>query len=114
MPTQTAIDLVHLEKYVAGDDALRDEILSMFAERAVSLNEDLKTSQTDDERKMTLHTLKGGARGVGAWALGDLCEKAEKLSGATDKQVEQGALLAAIDKAVDDVAAAVQTLRAAA
>ena len=109
-----ALDLVHLDKYIAGDVALRDEILSMFAERAIQLNGELKTTQTDQERKITLHTLKGGARGVGAWALGDLCEKAERINGMPDKSVEQSALIVKIDAAVDEAAAAIQSLRKAA
>ena len=114
MPTQNAIDLVHLEKYVAGDAALRDEILTMFAERAHELNEALKLRQSDHDRKVTLHTLKGGARGVGAWALGDLCEKAEQINTVPEKAAEQKALIGEIDKAVADVVAAVQTLHNAA
>lgn len=111
---QNVIDLEHLDKYVAGDIALRDEILTMFAERAASLNADLNTAQTDDERKLTLHTLKGGARGVGAWALGDLCEKAERLSGMAEKAADQTALLSDIGVAVSEVVAAVQVLHEAA
>lgn len=110
MSTQNVIDLVHLEKYVAGDDALRAEILSMFAARAAELNAALKAPQTEQERKLTLHTLKGGARGIGAWALGDLCERAESVNGLPGKQVEQDALIDRIDEAVEAIAAAVQSL----
>lgn len=110
MSTQNVIDLVHLEKYVAGDDALRAEILSMFAARAAELNAALKTPQTEQERKLTLHTLKGGARGIGAWALGDLCERAENVNGLPGKQAEQDALIDRIDEAVEAIAAAVQSL----
>ena len=110
MSTQNVIDLVHLEKYVAGDNALRDEILSMFAERATELNAALKTTQTEQERKLTLHTLKGGARGVGAWTLGDLCERAERINGVPEKAAEQAALIEEIDAAVADIALAVQRL----
>lgn len=114
MPMQNVIDLDHLEKYVAGDDALRDEILTLFAERAVSMNAELKATQTEEERKLTLHTLKGGARGVGAWVLGDLCEQAERMNDNPEKSAEQAVLMADIEKAVSDVADAVQMLRKAA
>lgn len=114
MSTQNVIDLVHLEKYVAGDNALRDEILSMFAGRALELSAQLKTTQTDEERKLALHTLKGGARGVGAWALGDLCEKAERMNGVPESAADQAAVIEEIDAAVANVVAAVQTLRDAA
>lgn len=114
MPMQNVIDLDHLEKYVGGDDALRDEILTLFAERAISLNAELKATQTEEERKLTLHTLKGGARGVGAWALGDLCEQAERMNGNSEKAAEQAVLMVDIEKAVSEVAAAVQILSKAA
>ena len=110
MPASAVIDLVHLEKYIAGDDALRVEILSMFAARAAELNAALKTPQTVQERKLTLHTLKGGARGIGAWKLGDLCARAETMNGVPEKQGEQDALIGEIDLAVEEIVAAVQSL----
>lgn len=114
MSTQNLIDLVHLEKYVAGDNALRDEILTLFAERALEMSATLKTPQTDKERKLTLHTLKGGARGVGAWALGDLCERAERLAGQADGDEAQDALIERIDAAVAEIAALIRRLSEAA
>ncbi len=75
------IDFAHLEKYVAGDDALRDEILQIFAEQVDNLIGQFDVFQTDENWKNTAHTLKGAARGVGAWHLGEVCEQAENLVG---------------------------------
>lgn len=75
------IDFDHLEKYVAGDDALRDEILEIFTEQVDNLIQQFDVFQTDEGWKNTAHTLKGAARGVGAWNLGTLCEEAEKMVG---------------------------------
>lgn len=82
------IDFDHLEKYVAGDDALRDEILQIFIEQVESLLDQFDVFQSDESWKTTAHTLKGAARGVGAWELGRLCEEAEGLIGPTRAKQE--------------------------
>lgn len=97
MSGQIVIDLDHLEKYVAGDDALRHEILSIFGDQAEMLSGQFSISQTDEGWRNTAHALKGAARGVGAWALGDLCEAAEALIGQiAGKQERRAALLVSI------------------
>jgi len=88
MQTRELIDLDHLEKYVAGDIALRDEILSIFTDQAEMLMTQFNVAQTDEGWKNTAHALKGAARGVGAWALGDFCEEAEALIGAVPAKRE--------------------------
>ncbi len=75
------IDLEHLEKYVSGDFALRDEILSIFSEQAALLSNQFSVSLSDDDWRNVAHALKGASRGVGSWALGDLCEEAETMIG---------------------------------
>ncbi|MFZ5616503.1 MAG: Hpt domain-containing protein [Pseudomonadota bacterium] len=75
------IDTSHLEKYVFGDAALRDEILSIFIEQAAAWIARMDPSLDDDGWRHAAHTLKGAARGVGAWSLGDIAERAETLVG---------------------------------
>lgn len=75
------IDTSHLEKYVFGDAALRDEILTIFIEQAASWIARMEPSLGDDDWRHATHTLKGAARGVGAWSLGELAERAETLIG---------------------------------
>ncbi len=88
MSANALIDRDHLEKYVAGDNALRDEILSIFVEQAEKLIAQFDISQTDEDWKNTAHALKGAARGVGVWALGDNCEEAETLIGDAPAKLE--------------------------
>lgn len=71
------------------DQSLRDEILSIFDEQAVILVAQLEEAQTDEQWTNTAHTMKGASRGVGAWDLGDLCEKAEKITGSGPDKAEQ-------------------------
>lgn len=73
-----AIDLVHLSKYTMGNRSLENELLGLFRTQA-----DLYLSRLDDaadetEWKNAAHSLKGSARGLGAWVLADLAEEAEK------------------------------------
>ena len=89
----SAIDFDHLEKYVSGDVALRDEILDIFTGQVHSLLQKFDVFQSDESWNDTAHTLKGAARGVGAWDLGQLCEDAEKLVGPTPGKPESRASL---------------------
>lgn len=75
------IDIKHLERYVFGDRALLDEILTIFIKQATMLVNRFETSQDDEAWRSTAHTLKGASRGVGAWLVGDLAERAEALVG---------------------------------
>jgi len=76
-----AIDIQHLERYVFGDRALLDEILTIYIEQAAMLLDRLDVLADDETWRSTAHTLKGASRGVGAWAVGDLAEAAEKMIG---------------------------------
>ncbi len=104
-----AIDLDHLEKYVAGDRALRDEVLGIFEQQAEMWTRMLDPRAPDDSWKDAAHALKGAARGVGAWEVGDLCEQAEALIG-EDRlvKVRRSVLL---DDLKDAVASAVEAVR---
>lgn len=93
MRSDSMIDFGHLEKYVSGDDALRDEILGIFAEQVKHLLDQFDVFQPDEDWSNTAHTLKGASRGVGAWALGQLCEDAEKLVGPAPAKREARATL---------------------
>ncbi len=75
------IDLEHLDMYVAGDAALLDEILTIFVEQAEAWTAKLAPYLEDEVWHNACHTLKGAARGVGAWHVGDLAERAEHLRG---------------------------------
>lgn len=75
------IDIRHLEQYVFGDRALLDEILTIYIDQATMLLGRLDAAADDEAWHSTAHTLKGASRGVGAFAVGDLAEAAEKLIG---------------------------------
>ena len=110
--TNVLIDWDHLEKYVVGDDALRDEILTIFVEQAGKLMAQFDADQTDEGWKTTAHTLKGSARGVGAWDLGALCEEAEDVIGEVPgKRETRSALLISIRQKLHATVHAAKELR---
>ena len=78
MPEQP-IDMSHLERYTTGDPALLDEILGIFCDHLAACLSRLTPDADDHTWRETCHSLKGAARGVGAWRLGDLAHEAEGL-----------------------------------
>jgi len=115
MDVKREIDLDHLEKYVAGDVALRDEILETFSDQLKSLGRQFHIDQTDGDWRDTAHAMKGAARGVGAWTIGALCEDAENLTGeASGKRERRAAALVSIRHQLERLLAEVSELRAAA
>ncbi len=112
MSAADKIDVDHLEKYVVGDDALRDEILTIFSEQVDLLGEQFSINQTDEGWRNTAHAIKGAARGVGAWVLGNLCEEAEMLIGQIPGKGEKRAgLLVSIRQQLDETVADAKRLR---
>jgi HPt (histidine-containing phosphotransfer) domain-containing protein len=68
--TPRPLDLDHLSRQTMGDRALEQEVLAMFARQIGTIRETIATAD-DRERARLAHALKGSARGVGAFALGD-------------------------------------------
>lgn len=79
------LDLVHLSKYTLGDRGLEAELLGLFRAQAGIYVMRLETAATDKEWRDAAHSLKGSARGLGAWMLGDVAEEAEQLDDASSR-----------------------------
>jgi HPt (histidine-containing phosphotransfer) domain-containing protein len=74
-PDDGPIDNAHLERMTLGDLALEQEVLAMFSAQAVGLIGRLAALPSES---MTLaHTLKGSARAIGAFRVGDAAETLE-------------------------------------
>lgn len=71
------VDLVHLSNQTMGDRVLENEILEIFLSHAHHYFHAWKNSKTSTARVRAAHTLKGGARGIGAWDLADMANAAE-------------------------------------
>ena len=103
------VDFGYLETYAGGDLSLVEEVPGLFQEQAKLWGPMLDASA--EGWKDAAHTLKGAARGIGAIALGAVCERAEIEGPQTLPAVH-----AALDAALADVAAylhelALQSLR---
>jgi HPt (histidine-containing phosphotransfer) domain-containing protein len=76
------VDIEHLNRYTGGDCVLNEEILQLFATQCREMMaklESLAAGEADAKSwRETTHTLKGAARGIGAFALGNAAAEAEK------------------------------------
>jgi HPt (histidine-containing phosphotransfer) domain-containing protein len=74
-PDDGPIDLAHLRRMTMGDDGLEREVLAMFSAQALSLTGALAASPA--EAGALAHTMKGSARAIGAFAVGDAAGRLE-------------------------------------
>ena len=85
------IDLAHLARYTGGDKALNAEILRLFDGQVTEMVGQLHTilAARDLKRwKEVTHTIKGAARGVGAFAMGEAAAAAEPVDLGTARAEE--------------------------
>ena len=66
------VDFAYLEEFAAGDEAVVDEVLALFREQSAIWGAMLTPS--NEGWRDSVHTIKGAARGVGAFQLGDACQ----------------------------------------
>jgi len=93
-----AVDFPYLEGFCAGDAAVIEEVLNLFREQAALWARMLSADNAG--WRDAVHTLKGAARGIGAFDLGAVCERAELEGAGVLPSVH-----AALDAALMDVAA---------
>ncbi len=72
-----AVDFEYLEGFAAGDMQVVTEVLALFQGQAESWAPRIDRADPTDWRDLA-HTIKGSARGIGATALGDVADKAER------------------------------------
>ena len=72
----TAVDFDYLEGFAAGDMQVVTDVLGLFQGQAEGWMSRLETP--DDGWRDLAHTIKGSARGIGANALGDVADRAER------------------------------------
>jgi len=69
------VDFSYLEGFVGGEVSIVLEVLAVFREQAPKWAAGLDAE--NPEWRAVAHTVKGAARGIGANALGDVCQTAE-------------------------------------
>lgn len=81
--SERPVDLVHLARYTLGNRALEREVLELFLTHSVLYLNRLKQAMNEKEWRNAAHTIKGSARGIGAWRVAASANLAEKLQGAS-------------------------------
>jgi len=86
------IDLEHLARYTGGEKAVNAEILRLFdgqiGEMVGQLRSIIATRDAKRWKEIT-HTIKGAARGVGAFAFGEAAAAAEPVDPANGERAAQ-------------------------
>lgn len=86
------VDIAHLCRYTGGDAAINAEVLTLFANQSTDLLRRLAHAIEARDAKAwrdIAHSLKGGARGIGAFALADLASEAEDVDISDARQAER-------------------------
>lgn len=101
-PDDRPIDLVHLARTTLGDRSLEREVLQLFDRQSTLLIARMRSAAPAAIATLA-HTLKGSARGIGAWRVARAAEALE-LAGSAGSD--------AVGEALDQLAAASDEARA--
>jgi HPt (histidine-containing phosphotransfer) domain-containing protein len=93
-PGQGVIDDEHLGQVTFGDRRLEREILQIFRRQAAVMLGRIGGSEPA-AASAAIHTLKGSARGIGAWRVARAAERLEQASAETERSAALGELTAA-------------------
>jgi HPt (histidine-containing phosphotransfer) domain-containing protein len=108
-PEGPALDLAHLERMTLGERELEREVLNLFVQQSADLLARLE--KLPREGASLAHTLKGSARGIGAFAVADAADDLERrLRQGLSVTVEVAALAEAIGSAQLAIAERLQAL----
>ena len=89
-PDDRPIDLVHLARTTLGDRGLEREVLQLFDRQSTLLIARMRAAAPAGMATLA-HTLKGSARGIGAWRVARAAEALE-LAGPSGPDAVAGAL----------------------
>ncbi|WP_192247551.1 Hpt domain-containing protein [Mesorhizobium silamurunense] len=71
------VDMAHLARQTMDDRALEQEVLALFVQQALSVRDKIADADAK-ERVLLAHSLKGSARGIGAFAVAECAAAIEK------------------------------------
>src|SRR5207244_643484 len=100
-PVEQPIDLDHLSRMTLGEQNLEREVLQLFDRQAGMLLRRMRQS-IPAVVAACAHTLKGSARGIGAWRVACAAEAIELAAAANDGE---------LNTAVDRLSAAIEETR---
>lgn len=105
------VDLVHLARYTLGNRALEREVLELFLTQSQIYLERLRESAEDRAWRDAAHTIKGSARGIGAWGVASVAEAAEALQGEA-LAADRAPMIEALEQQVEEASVFIRTLLA--
>jgi HPt (histidine-containing phosphotransfer) domain-containing protein len=100
------IDLVHLSRMTFGERSLEREVLALFDRQAAILMDRMEAAGAGCVATLA-HTLKGSARGIGAW---QVARAAEAVEAGCDSEASRHALLARLRASTDEARAVIAEL----
>jgi HPt (histidine-containing phosphotransfer) domain-containing protein len=106
-PLNSPIDRAHLSRMTLGESELEREVLALFDRQADLLLARMRKAEPA-VAAAAAHTLKGSARGIGAWRVANTAEALELA--AAGPAGEYKSALAALATAVDDTKVAIVDL----
>jgi HPt (histidine-containing phosphotransfer) domain-containing protein len=105
VPDDGPIDIAHLERMTLGDAGLEREVLAMFSAQAANLISTLAAMPPD--AAALAHKMKGSARAIGAFRVGDAAASLETAMRNGDELTER---LAELNDAITEARAAIDAL----
>jgi HPt (histidine-containing phosphotransfer) domain-containing protein len=103
-PDDRPIDLVHLARMTLGERSLEREVLQLFDRQSTLLLARMRSAAPSGVVTLA-HTLKGSARGIGAWRIARAAEAVEAAG-----PVQMAAALDALAAATDEARATIAEL----
>jgi HPt (histidine-containing phosphotransfer) domain-containing protein len=88
---EPAIDLAHLARMTMGEGSLEREVLTLFERQAGILLARMRAAPPPAMAAFA-HTLKGSARGIGAWRVAEAAGALELLAASSDDRAAVEAL----------------------
>jgi HPt (histidine-containing phosphotransfer) domain-containing protein len=104
-PVEAVIDLDHLARMTLGERSLEAEVLALFDRQATILLAHMREAAPQAVAAFA-HTLKGSARGIGAWRVAAAADAVETDASRPDVGHVAGAV-ARLAAAVDEARAAI-------
>ncbi|MDG4881366.1 MULTISPECIES: Hpt domain-containing protein [unclassified Mesorhizobium] len=89
------VDMAHLARQTMDDRALEQEVLALFVQQALSVRDKIADADAK-ERVLLAHSLKGSARGIGAFAVAEC-------AAAIEKQPEDARILKKLGVLIEEV-----------
>jgi HPt (histidine-containing phosphotransfer) domain-containing protein len=109
VPDGPALDLDHLARMTLGERELEREVLTLFAQQSMDLLGRLE--KLPREGASLAHTLKGSARGIGAFAVAEAADNLEqRLRQGLPVTAEVAALQQSVGAALAEIAERLQAL----